>query len=279
MICAITGANGLVGTWCSRWLIGRGHGILRLVRQPQGPDAVPFDLRQNTSDEYLRRVDALVHCAYDFSARDWATMQAVNVTGSVRLFRKAKKASVKTLIFISSVSAFEGCQSLYGKAKLEVEKAASELGALVIRPGLVFGDPARGMFGALNRMTALPVLPVFDGGRQPMVLVHVEDLAQLIGVMLECEAGGNPGPVIAANDEQVAFRDILLELARRRGKKLRFISFPGSLSLASMRLVERVGLRLPFSSDSLVSLLNPPRQMDFTSAKRWGICFRRFHGE
>ncbi len=275
MKCAITGANGLVGSFCTRWLNNLGYHTIRFQRQIQDDDTRQFDLHGCFDEEVLRDIDALVHCAYDFGARDWRTIRKINVDGSIQLLRAAREASVSKIVYISSVSAYEGCKSLYGKGKLEVETVALDLGAVVVRPGLVFGSFQHGMLGALNRMTAFSVLPVFDGGLQPMVLVHGDDLARFVGAILE-EWCTETEPLIAARSDYVTFKDILIELARRRGKSLSFISIPSSVSLVAMRIVERFGLHLPFSSDSLVSLLNPAPDIDFSATDRYGVRFRSF---
>ena len=79
-------------------------------------------------------MSALVHCAYDFKPLRWDEIRAVNVEGARKLFPAARAAGVEKIICISSISAYDGCRSLYGKAKLEIEKIALDNGALVIRP-------------------------------------------------------------------------------------------------------------------------------------------------
>src|SRR5947209_14457548 len=41
-----------------------------------------------------------------------SNIRATNVVGSEKLFRAARQANVARLIYISSISAFEGCRSL-----------------------------------------------------------------------------------------------------------------------------------------------------------------------
>jgi len=72
------------------------------------------------------------------------------------------QAAVESIVVISSLSAFAGCRSLYGKAKLQIESLALSADAVVIRPGLVYGNDSGGMFGRLVRQVRgsrlLPVL-------------------------------------------------------------------------------------------------------------------------
>src|SRR5260221_840336 len=141
MRCAITGAAGYVGSAIARAARARGWDVVSLGRR-RAADAVehvPFDLAEGARNIPWRGIDALVHAAYDFTPRGWPAVRAINVEGSIRLLRAAKENGVARTVFISSMSAFPGCVSNYGKAKLEIEAAALELGGAVVRPGLVHG--------------------------------------------------------------------------------------------------------------------------------------------
>ncbi|HXE41644.1 MAG TPA: NAD-dependent epimerase/dehydratase family protein, partial [Candidatus Baltobacteraceae bacterium] len=149
-ICAITGSNGYVGSCVKNYFTSHGWEILELTRRPKaGVRATQFQLGDDLSPQLLVGVNALVHCAYDFKPLTWNEIVAVNVEGSRKILEAARAAGIPKIIYISSISAFNGCKSLYGKAKLEIEKIALSNGALVIRPGLVWGNPPGAMFGKL----------------------------------------------------------------------------------------------------------------------------------
>jgi len=274
--CALTGATGYIGSHCERRLRQLGFSVLRLVRHRATEDDVCFRLGEPLDPKFLRGVDSLIHCAYDFGAKSWEEVQRINVRGSESLLRSAQAAGVRRLVFISSVSAFEGCASLYGQGKLMVERLAAFLGAIVLRPGLVYGEPGRGMFGALSRLSRLRVLPVFDGGRQPMALVHIEDLTQTMVQSLRWDALAVGGPVTLAHPKPVAFLDILQTIASKKSLRLKTLSIPGWMGLSVLRLAEAGGLPLRFRSDSLLSLLQPNPNLDFSSAEKLGLKFRCF---
>ena len=99
----------------------RGWRIIEWTRQPApGSNGVPFQLGQTIDPHSLTGVGALVHCAYDFAPSRWKEIETINITGSERLFQAARAAGVAKIVCISSLSAFAGCRSLYGKAKLRV---------------------------------------------------------------------------------------------------------------------------------------------------------------
>ncbi len=278
--CAITGANGLVGGALARRLRATGWETLSLVRGARSAAGyVPFELGKPLPPEAFKGVDALVHCAYDWSARGWKDIEAVNVRGSIELCEAAVSAGVQRLVFISTVSAYRGCPSLYGRGKLIVEDMVRSRGGIVIRPGLVYGDSSKGMFGALSRLSGLPMLPVFDDGRQPLFLVHVEDLATVIEVTLRPGHAVSPDPITAAFPEPVTFRKLLQLLARARGKRLLLVPVPAPLALAGLRLLEAIGLRLSFRSDSLLTLLDAGATLDFSELQRLDVSMRDWHEE
>src|SRR5262245_24517267 len=138
-ICAITGASGYVGGCIKSCFEQSGWDILELTRRASpGARAVPFELGAELAQETLAGSAALVHCAYDFRPLHLEEIRAVNVLGAQRVFDAARVVGVKRIIFISSISAYPGCRSLYGKAKLEIEELAMAHGVVSVRPGLVY---------------------------------------------------------------------------------------------------------------------------------------------
>ncbi len=125
-ICAITGSNGYVGGCVKNYFASRAWEILELTRSPKPSSrGIPFQLGAEISAAALAGVEVLVHCAYDFTPLTLTEIRAVNVAGTEKLFQAARAAGVKKIICISTISAFDGCKSLYGKAKLEIEKMHS----------------------------------------------------------------------------------------------------------------------------------------------------------
>jgi len=280
-ICAITGSNGYVGGCIKNDFIARGWKILELTRSPQaGARAVKFQLGETISPDDLVGVNALVHCAYDFTPLHWDEICAVNVDGSRKLFEAARAAGVEKIIFISSISAFDGCRSLYGKAKLEIEKIALDCGALVIRPGLVYGGGAGGMFGKLvAQVRRSRVLPLIGDGSQIQFLVHSEDLSAFAERCAGGEMKISPGIFAAANERPWAFKELLLEIARGQSKKIKFLPLPWRLVWAGLKTAEICGLKLNFRSDSLISLMHQNPSPDFSPNAAAGLVCRAFQAE
>ena len=192
------------------------------------------------------------------------------------------QAGVKRRVFVSSMSAYEGCCSMYGRAKLAVEQEFLPRGVLCVRPGLLWSDESKGMFGKLARAAGtLPILPLIDGGEQKLALSQAEDLAA--GVVDYCQGSAEAplGAQTTAYPELLTFRTILECLAEQAGRNPRFISVPGWAPLAGLRGAEFFKIPLPFKSDSMVSLLHQNPAPTFSKMilfKRWpaGFCRKAF---
>lgn len=279
--CAVTGASGYLGSRLAAALGKRGwvvYGLSRGVGAREGL-SVPFSLARGAPKGFFReeKVDALVHCAYDFGLTSWRDIFEHNVKGSVRLLETAREEGVGKVVFISTMSAFEGCRSLYGRAKLEVEKEALRLGAFVVRPGLVYGERPGAMSGALMKAVELsPVVPLVGGGGQVLYPAHEDDVAELVHRILSGGVRGVRGPLIAASERGVTLRELLAALAARRRKKVWLVPVPWRLHWALLKSAEALGLRPRFRSDSVLSLVNQDAHPDFTEARKTGVTFRDF---
>jgi len=256
---AVTGASGYVGSAIARCFRAHGWQVLELGRGA----AQRYELAGDPPADWSG-IDALVHCAWDFRLTRWEEIERVNVRGSVRLLEAAHQAGVSRGVFVSSLSCFEGCRSLYGKAKLAVEREALRLGFAVVRPGLVYGERPGGMMGALEKaVTASPVVPLIGDGSHPQYPVHQEDLSELVFAL--CQTGQPPAePVSAASGEAIPFRELLRRIAARYGRKPLFVPVPWPLILAGLKAVEQLGLNPPFRSDSLTGFVfqNPAPNFD-----------------
>ncbi len=278
--CLLTGARGYLGSCIKARFQQEGWNVIELIRNPDAESAgagraVRFRLGEEVSAQSLRGADALVHCAHDFSLRDWKKIHAINVLGAEKLFAAARQAGVGRRRFISSMSAFEGCRSLYGRSKLEVEQILSGSGALLLRPGLIYGDRPEGIFGNLVKQARnSTLLPLFGHGAQVLYLSHQSDLARVIFDHANGQVPAAPGPVSAAHEQGWTFRSILEGLAQ--GRKLRFIDVPWRPVWLLIKCAELLHVPLDFRSDSLLSLMHQNPRPSFDLTRQLGLQFRPF---
>ena len=256
-VAAVTGAGGYVGRIVSTALAADGFDVIGLVRRPDaGSGDRLYDLRRDPDANLLVGVDTLIHCAYDFSVTSEGDIWAVNVVGTRRLLEAAAASGVRRTILVSSMSAYPGTNQLYGRAKLESERTALDLGMAVVRLGLVYGPGWGGMAGSLKKMASLPLVPVV-GARSYQYTVHEEDLAGAFVVLVH--ASELPGiPLGLANPEPVPFRLLMEGIAVAAGRpRPRLIPIPWKPLYAALRLGERTPAKLPFRADSLLGLVRP----------------------
>src|SRR5690348_16042357 len=101
---------------------------------------------------------------------------------------------------------------MYGRAKLEIEAAAAEVGAAIVRPGLVFGsDWSRqgGRFGSSQRSAGGGVVPLRDGGTHCQYLIRVDALFELLRRTSAHQVEPGATPITGAADRCWPMRTLL----------------------------------------------------------------------
>ena len=267
--CAVTGANGFVGKNLVRRFHALGWRVIALLRHPgqvaADIEARRFVLGDPVAPDMLAGVDVLVHTAYDFSMRKWADILRVNVVGSEYLFDAAARAGVKRQIFISSMAAFEGCRSDYGRGKLAAEDFATIRGGVAIRPGMIYSKESGGIAAQIMTVACkYPVIPMIGRGDYPLYTCHIDDLCDLI--IHTARAGELPGGILlAANASPVTLLGLVEAASDSRSRVI--LSVPWRWVTAGLWMLERIGLRLAFRSDSVVSLVHSNPAVDFNALK------------
>jgi nucleoside-diphosphate-sugar epimerase len=258
-VAAVTGARGYLGSQICETLESAGWQVIRLVRSPrQGHGQVLlYDLATPVTAqvrEAFRSANALIHAAYDLALTSPADIWRVNVEGTRRLLEAAKEEGVGRIIALSSMSAFAGTSQLYGRAKLDIEAITIESGGCAIRPGLVYGEQAGGMAGAMRKLTTLPVVPV-PVGEADVYTVREEDLMRVIA-LLASAATLEPGTISVAHRSRVTLTELLRTFAAQEHRRCRFVPVPWQLAYWLLRSGELMRLHLPFRADSLLGLIH-----------------------
>lgn len=210
----VTGATGYVGQRLVRRALAAGHTVVAATRRAPGLPVpwTKFDLDAPVPFAGPVTADAIVHLA---AATGDETVDApAELRAALALLEAARAASAR-LVFVSSQTARADAPTAYGRSKWQIEQALLPAGAVVVRPGQVYGGPERGLFGTLvQAVRRLPVLPAFipAPGVQP---VHVDDLAE---ALLRCAADpGLEGRVLCIGEPApVSFTRFLQAIAQGR---------------------------------------------------------------
>jgi nucleoside-diphosphate-sugar epimerase len=306
---AVTGPTGTIGSGLIPLLEAddRVERIVGIARRPFDPDErgwTKMEYRQgDVRDEAALEgafadADVVVHLAFLITGTaDRATTRAINVDGTLNVFRAAAAAGAQRFVYASSVAAYgfhpdnpvpmaedwptrPAAHLFYAQEKAELEgllhdESAEhpELALYLLRPPLVLGPNAvggkeflPGPLAPLGRLIAdrlrgrLPVpvpVPVPD---LPLQLIHEDDVGS---ALMACVlAAGPPGAYNIAADDVLSAVDVAREIG------LTPIPFPGRLAQGAARAVAALPTP-PFVPPAAewIEAIAHPAIMDTTKAK------------
>jgi nucleoside-diphosphate-sugar epimerase len=190
---AITGGTGFVGKRLIDLALEHGHAVRALARRPQGArNGVTWVSGALETTDALPRLldgaDAVIHVAGVVNAPTREGFAAGNIQGTHATVEAALAQGPKRFIHVSSLSAREPDLSNYGWSKRGGEDvvAASALDWTVVRPPAVYG-PGDMEMRDVFRLARLGLALMPPPGR--LSLIHVDDLARLLLVLVERDAG------------------------------------------------------------------------------------------
>ena len=219
----VTGANGFIGAWLCRKLVGKGCETIALVHKGQDlleehgivdkVKLVQFDI---SNSETVAKVfsetkpEVCIHLAAKSStkdaAKDMELTQKVNVEGTVNLLEAAKETEC-AFVFVSTVKVYGGstdtcfseeqepkAESEYGKSKVRaeakcVEFAKQGVSVVIARPSAVFGAHEnrkdRMIMSIINSLRKEEKPVMGKSGENALDFVYISDV--LTGLMMLAE--------------------------------------------------------------------------------------------
>jgi NADH dehydrogenase len=255
----ITGASGLIGRHLCDHFRSAGWHVRALLREPgaypfrqPGVEIHRLDLPSHVEQDAFVGAAAVVHAAYATRARDAGEARRVNEAGTERVLAQARAVDAR-FVFISSLSAQPDATSYYARSKLALESRLLPQRDLAVRPGLVLAHDGGLALRIWRTVARTHLVPLLDGGSQVVQTVHVDDLCAAVGRAIE---RGLTGTVSIAEPAGLTMRDLLDALACAARVRALRVRIPAAPVLAILRAAERVGLRLPVSSDNLLGLVS-----------------------
>jgi nucleoside-diphosphate-sugar epimerase len=178
----------------------------------------------------------------------------------------AQKHNVRQFVFISSMAAHLGAKSMYGLTKWQLEQEMTAPSDSIVKPGTIIGQG--GIFERTFEMIRkLPAVPVLYGDRQ-LQTIWIEDVCAGI---LETVRQSVTGTVILAHSETILMREFYRHIADIESPRKRLIPVSGDLALLAVTMLERVGLRLPISSENLQGMKYVHRFDPLPDLQRLGL--------
>lgn len=273
--CALTGPTGYVGSTIRAGLQEEST-IVALTRRASNDLSIPWSFesdRDIADDMRAHHVEVLVHSAWDMRANTLSELNRICVQGSKRLYSMAARAQVKRIVFISTISAFDGARSAYGKSKLEVEKMTKDAGGVVLRPGLVYGPAPKGVFGSIrDQVRKGKIVPLIGDGRAPQYLLHEDTLKNVIVRAVRGDFAKSQGAALTiAHPKPWRFRDLVSKIAENEGRTVTLLPTPWPLLYTALRAAEVLNLTPPIRSDSVISFVYQNPQPDFSALTEYKI--------
>jgi nucleoside-diphosphate-sugar epimerase len=253
---AITGAGGFLGSTLVTYFSGKGWQVRALVRNPKkykakkGVSYVAYDLTEPPTKQLLKGVDYLVHAAYIKQDRSHPDAVELNVQGAGRLLEASRKSNVSKNLFVSSMSAHEEAISAYGRQKLLIEKLFDTTGGVSLRSGLIIGDGGI-VKDMVSFMKSKHVVPLIGGGKQPLQILAVDDLAQAIEQALTSDVQGT---LTVAHPHVYSYKEFYKTISRQLGIFVIFVPLSFSLLLLLLRLAKLSHLPLSIGEDNIRGL-------------------------
>jgi len=184
--------------------------------------------------ETVVHLSALVHQMNGASAEEY---EKINVTQTIELAKKAKKAGVRHFIFMSTVKVYgeetflpynenSKCtpEDDYGKSKYKAEQALQELEndsfiVSIIRTPIVYGYGVKANIKNLIKLVKnVSILP-FAEIHNKRSMVYIGNLCHLINeIILQKQSG----IFLASDDSALSTTELIESIAKDLNKKIRF---------------------------------------------------------
>ncbi|OGF16960.1 MAG: hypothetical protein A2W00_11020 [Candidatus Eisenbacteria bacterium RBG_16_71_46] len=251
----ITGARGFIGGHLVEHFADARWAVRAFQRDPAGPP------RENVTRRAFRMPEGVN--ADDFAGLDWVIHAAVqdhgpvcrdadrvNLEGTRRVLAACRRHGVR-LIFLSTLSAHDRAESHYGRSKLEIEAILRRTAACVLRLGLVLGRSG-GLFGGMvETIRHARVIPLPDGGRQPIQTLALDDLVRVIERVMEQNLAGS---FEIATPRVYRMRDLYRTVMACLGVRRLLVPVPLGLVGLGVGALEALHVPFPITSENVRGL-------------------------
>lgn len=260
----VTGATGYTGSYVVPLLLRHNHDVICFVRPGSVTDVLPIqqvklrigDLSDSASLlQALEGVDALVNVA------------SLGFGHGPGIVSAAEQAEIGRAVFVSTTAVDTSLAAPSKRVRLAAEDSIrqSKLAFTILRPTMIYGtDRDRNISRLLRFLHRWPVVPVFGDGRHLQQPVHVEDVAAAIIQSLESQSAiGKTYNISGA--APVTYNELIQTACGLMNRKVWRLHLPLAPVVKVLRLLERLGLRLPLRAEQ-IERLNEDKAFDHSAA-------------
>jgi nucleoside-diphosphate-sugar epimerase len=229
-----------------------------IKRNPIIASVHPLELAHPESpvtEQDLRGVDVLVHCAAVIHVRRTADWYRINTEGTLRLANAARAAGVRRFVFMSSNAVGGRCESEnqvldeslpprplshYGRSKWLAEQGLMQMHntgdfeVVILRPSMFYGPPVPDRHVDIYRRIISGRMPIVGGGVYRRSITYIDNLIQATKLAISHPAAA--GEAFYVVDEPIyTTRTITEMMAQALSVPLRVLSLPGFVGEVAYR--------------------------------------------
>ncbi|HEY7357504.1 MAG TPA: NAD(P)H-binding protein [Ktedonobacterales bacterium] len=239
----VTGAFSFTGKYLTERLLAQGKQVRTLTGHPNTTN--PFGDQVSVFPYHFDDFGALVKSlegASTFYISYWVRFAHGQMTfdraveNTRTLFRAAKEAGVRRVVYISITNPSEDSSLPYFSGKAGLERALKESGLsyAILRPTVLFGPEGILINNIAWLVRRFPLFAIMGAGDYQLQPIFVEDLADLM-----IRVGEQQEPVLldAVGPETYRFDDLVRLVARALHRRARFVYISPGLMLAISKVM------------------------------------------
>lgn len=254
-------------------------GIRLVVRSTS--DTAKLEQRIPCAEKHICDLEDASSLVPAFQGAD-TILHIAGIHWSKEVVSAAVKCGVRRLILVHTTgiySRYKAAGEEYRHIDAFVYEACKENGIVltILRPTMIYGNTSdRNVVTFIKMVDTLPVMPVVNGARYELQPVHYKDLGNAYFQVLMNEQATANKDFILSGGEPVLLRDMLIEIGKALGKKVRFVSCPFWLAYSGAWIVYGLTLRKKDYREKVQRLCEPRTFSYREAADAFGYAPRTF---